>query len=600
MRWLGIFALVGTILGSQFALAATTQPTQKVEGFDEVVFHYPSINDGKPLRDFRGDAPGFMTASWWYPGLKNKPNYVSWKTAAVPEKRETTFSFIASSSNLPPQFARGPSAKLFVNDHEALTFTIGTERDFDWKQGDYELKYHAKRVEFPVIGDHRELRELNGDSGVCDLIVPADAVEAGKPVELKVELQPFEGWANGWFMIKQRRDVLTPSLDTLQGQIDALQQDMARSNEINQILATQVYAKMLGTDQFEHNVIYTNGFRHVHPADLISLKNGDLLLMFREGTEHISIDGDVVMLRSKDHGKTWGDRQVIAGIPNLDEREGCGVQLADGTIVVGIFFNNIYGSDGAYKPPAKDPRPHPELRGLGTYIITSSDDGHSWSQPQYVDTAKMPFKNIEGPTDAPIAMPDGSILMGVIGYGIDNDLSNTGAVMLKSTDNGKSWSYLSSIAGDPGGKLGHMVEPGICRTSSGRIVAAMRNEGPDHPIYFTYSDDDAKTWAPLKQSTLYGGPIDLMQLSDGRVMATYGVRPVHSNPAGIRACFSSDNGATFDPTTEIQLRNDFINWDVGYPESIEFADGHVLTVYYYNLFGRYFIGGTTWTPAAKP
>ncbi|WP_217452145.1 hypothetical protein [Mucilaginibacter humi] len=51
-----------------------------------------------------------------------------------------------------------------------------------------------------------------------------------------------------------------------------------------------------------------------------------------------------------------------------------------------------------------------------------------------------------------------------------------------------------------------------------------------------------------------------------------------------------------DIKTEVQLRNDFINWDVGYPESIQFADGSVMTVYYFNLFGKYFLGSTFWKP----
>ena len=483
-----------------------------------------------------------------------------------------------------------------VNGHDALTFTIGTDRDVTWKQGDYELKYISKRVEFPFTGSHRELRELNGNSGIYQLTVPPEAIEAGKPSLIKVELMPFDGWENGWFMVKDRRDVLKPSLESLQGQIDALQQDMTRSNELTQILATQLYSKQLGTDRFEHQVIYQNGFRHVHPADLIQLKNGDLLLMFREGTEHISIDGDVVMLRSSDNGKTWGDRQIIAGIKNLDEREGCGVQLSDGTIVVGVFYNNLYNTEGTYGSKAQGPRPHPEINALGTYIITSHDEGHTWSVPKYIDTTGMPFKNVEGPTDAPIEMPDGSILMGVIGYGIDHDAKNTGAVMLRSTDKGETWKYLSTIAGDPGGKLGQFVEPGIVRTKTGRIVAALRNESPDHPIYITWSDDDAKTWAPPQKTSMYGGPTDLVQLADGRVMATYGVRPQHSIPCGIRACFSSDNGQTFDLKTEVQIRNDFINWDVGYPESLQLADGRIFTVYYYNMFDRYFIGGSYWKP----
>jgi hypothetical protein len=49
---------------------------------------------------------------------------------------------------------------------------------------------------------------------------------------------------------------------------------------------------------------------------------------------------------------------------------------------------------------------------------------------------------------------------------------------------------------------------------------------------------------------MIGHPTDLIQLSDGRIMATYGLRPVHARPGGIRACFSNDNGETFDIRTE--------------------------------------------------
>lgn len=58
----------------------------------------------------------------------------------------------------------------------------------------------------------------------------------------------------------------------------------------------------------------------------------------REGTEHYANDGDILMLRLKDDGKTWGEKQYISAIPDVDEREGCGIQLKDGTIIVGVFL----------------------------------------------------------------------------------------------------------------------------------------------------------------------------------------------------------------------------------------------------------------------
>ncbi|MEO5995929.1 MAG: sialidase family protein [Chitinophagaceae bacterium] len=592
---LKVFLVFSSIL---LSLAVNGQDRQLVEGFDTVAFHH---NDTRTLsKDFRGMRKGYLTAGWWVPGHVGK-NMVSWRTAKVPEKKPATFEFIAATSVLPSEISKGPQVKLSVNGKYALTFTLGMMRNYIWKEGEYELKYVSKRVEFPYTGSHREF-ELNGNSGIFELGVPASVVEAGKAAMIEAEILPFERWKNGWFMVKDYKDVMSNSIEVLKGEIDALQRDMATVMQQTHMLATQVYSEMLGAGKFEHHVIYTNGFRHEHPADLIKLKNGELLITTREGNEHISNDGDVIMLRSKDNGKTWGEKQVIAAIKDVDEREGCGIQLKDGTIVVGIFYNNLYDKEGVYNTTplyaSADKRvAEPGKRYLGAYTIRSKDNGHTWSSPSYIETTGMPFTNLEGPTDAPIEMPDGSLLMGVIGYNPGKDVGNRSAVMLRSTDKGNSWSYLATMASDPGGKLGGFLEPGIVRTNTGRIVTIMRNHGGDNSMYGSYSDDDGKTWVTPFKTNMIGHPGDLIQLADGRLMATYGIRESqHTKPGGIRACFSSDNGKTWDIKTEVQIRNDFINWDVGYPESLELGDGRVLTVYYFNLFGKYYIGGSFWKP----
>ena len=227
----------------------------------------------------------------------------------------------------------------------------------------------------------------------------------------------------------------------------------------------------------------------------------------------------------------------------------------------------------------------------------SDDNGQTWSAPRFVDTEGMPYRNVEGPTDAPIKMPDGSVVMAVIGYNFDGDVKNRSSVLMRSQDQGETWEHVSVIASDPGGKLGGFLEPGMVRMKSGRLVVAMRNHGRDHAIWTTYSDDDGKTWAPARKSPLIGHPVDLIQIADGRLMATYGTRtPIHATPGGVRASFSSDEGETWDINSEVQIRNDFLNWDAGYPESIQVADGQILTIYYYNLFGKYFVGATSWRP----
>ncbi len=587
------------ILGYLFVLSISTsfaQERQFLEGFDTVVFHYNG-NRGLSTRDYRGSSVGYMTAAWWVPE-QMKNNVVSWETASVPKVKTTTFVFIGATSPLPAEFTRGPKAKLSVNGQYALTFSIGMLRDYTWKEGEYELKYVPKRVEYPYFGTMREFN-LDGNSGIYQLTVPSLIIEAGKPVEIQVEMLPFDRWNNGWFMVKGYKNVLKEkTIETLEDEIEALRKDVAVLNEQTHILATQLYNKLLGTDKFEHNVVYTNGFRHLHPADIIKLKNGDILLFSREATEHISNDGDVFSLRSKDGGKTWGNKQWVAAIKDLDEREGCGIQMKDGTIVLAVYYNNLYFPDGSYFSWKRGEKleDDPDKPRLGTYITTSKDNGNTWSQPKYIDIKDMPVTGLEGPTDAPVEMPDGSLIMGVIGYTLHGDPKNTGSILLRSTDTGKTWRYISTIASDPGGKSGGFVEPGIVRTNTGRLIACLRNHAPENAIWTTYSDDDGKTWVPVWKTEMIGHPVDLIQLSDGRIMASYGMREVHAKPGGIRACFSSDEGKTWDISTETQLRNDFLNWDIGYPESIELPDGNVFTVYYYNLFGKYFLGGTFWKP----
>jgi hypothetical protein len=123
----------------------------------------------------------------------------------------------------------------------------------------------------------------------------------------------------------------------------------------------------------------------------------------RQRRHHAALTG-----RRQDLG---GEKQVIASIKDVDEREGCGIQLRDGTIVVGIFFNALYKEDGTYTNSAEEKeRKFLETgkRYLGAYTISSKDNGLTWSPPSYIETKGMPFSSLEGPTDAPIEMPDGS------------------------------------------------------------------------------------------------------------------------------------------------------------------------------------------------
>ena len=138
-----MFFKLSAVLAITMLQAVGADTPQRVEGFAAVV-HSPSANSrpGTMPADFRGPAPGHMTKPWWTTG---PPELLQWKTAVVPENRQTIFSFVGASAVVPAEFSRGPMARLFVNGKPAVTFEIGQTRDRVWKEGAVELRYESRR-----------------------------------------------------------------------------------------------------------------------------------------------------------------------------------------------------------------------------------------------------------------------------------------------------------------------------------------------------------------------------------------------------------------------------------------------------------------------
>lgn len=86
----------------------------------------------------------------------------------------------------------------------------------------------------------------------------------------------------------------------------------------------------------------------------------------------------------------------------------------------------------------------------------------------------------------------------------------------------------------------------------------------------------------------------LNKLQDGRLCLTYGFR---AYPYSIRARLSTNNGKTWG--SQIVLREDGIDRDIGYVRSIQRPDGKVVTTYYISereTGPERYIGATIWDP----
>ena len=182
------------------------------------------------------------------------------------------------------------------------------------------------------------------------------------------------------------------------------------------------------------------------------------------------------------------------------------------------------------------------------------------------------------------------------------------AWVLRSEDAGETWDMVT-MAYDGGEHP--FNESYLLYLPNGRIVAMVRTSSgskaiPEEEKYLwqTHSDDGGKTWSEVKKTGMWGYPPHLLLLNNGDVLCSYGHRRA---PYGVRACLSRDGCETWDIDNEIVLRDDGLTTDgtvaqkgtaddLGYPRTVELADGSLFTVYYFTLGDSVtHVAATKWT-----
>lgn len=315
-------------------------------------------------------------------------------------------------------------------------------------------------------------------------------------------------------------------------------------------------------------------------------RDGDLVLVVSGGRDgHICPFGRVEMMISHDQGATWSWPQTILDSPS-DDRDAGILETAKGTLLATTFTSLAYerilleaekkkGQPGAW-PAEKLQRwqaaytrftADERKANLGEWMIRSTDGGVTWSA-RYPTIVNSPH----GPTQ----LADGRLLY--VGKQLWTPENRVG--VCESHDDGATWKWLAEIparAGDSGAGYHelHAVEAG-----EGRLVVHIRNEnktGHGETLQ-TESTDGGKTWSEPHSIGVWGLPSFLNRLRDGRLLMTYGYRRA---PFGNQARVSTDAGRTWsEPLT---ISGDGAGGDLGYPSTVEFEDGSLLTVWYERL-----------------
>ena len=219
----------------------------------------------------------------------------------------------------------------------------------------------------------------------------------------------------------------------------------------------------------------------------------------------------------------------------------------------------------------------------------------TWDAPRHVPVNPGIEMCISEPA---IELADGTLLFPGYAYVGEGEEAS---FISRSTDGGDTWSVPTPIAHDRTGTI-DFSEPALLDLGDGHILCVLRaadhGTPPDRsagsPIgetweeyaikqysfmFQTHSWDNGETWEAYERTPIWGHPPNLIQLSDGRALCTYGYR---REPYGIRASFSHDQGRTWDIAHEVVLRTDGGGRDLGYPSSVELPDGSILSAYYFH------------------
>jgi hypothetical protein len=307
--------------------------------------------------------------------------------------------------------------------------------------------------------------------------------------------------------------------------------------------------------------------------------NGELWLAYSGGREgHVCPFGQVQAMTSKDNGETWTwPRVLLDGA--IDDRDAGALETDKGTLLVSTFTSLAYepglaagekSGKWAADKLARWQGVHNRLSAaerkaeLGQWMIRSTDGGTTWSE-RYPTIVNSPH--------GPIQLRDGRQLYA--GKQLWTGGKRNG--ICESVNDGKSWDWVTELPVREGDKASEYHELHAVEADNGKIIVHIRNHNKPNAgeTLQTESADGGRTWTEPHTIGVWGLPSHLLKLKDGRLLMTYGHRRA---PLGNQARLSTDHGSTW--SEPMILSGDGNSGDLGYPSTVQLADGSLLTVWY--------------------
>jgi hypothetical protein len=311
--------------------------------------------------------------------------------------------------------------------------------------------------------------------------------------------------------------------------------------------------------------------------NLTLLPDGSILANIFNQPCHGKWEGDVECWASEDGGQTWQLRGVPAPHEPTTNRMNvaAGRTASDQPIVLASGWSN--------RNPVGQPSSPMGNEVLPIWACHSDDAGHTWQHTTAIapeeqpDTPVIPFGDI-------IVLPDDEL--GVCFYTWDSDTEGHSAHFYVSNDSGHSWRMTGVISS------GNTNETTPLLLSTGDLLAASRTINDGHLELFR-SEDRGRTWSAAGALTDAGHhPAHMLNLANGNILLTYGLRGENPWFQGIGARLSTDQGQSWSEPKVLTTSNHAVDWswpasDGGYPSTVQCSDRHLVTAYYTSQIPRH-------------
>ena len=330
---------------------------------------------------------------------------------------------------------------------------------------------------------------------------------------------------------------------------------------------------------------------HFAFPDVVKLKNGKFMAVYRNGNTHADKSGSIIVSLSND-GINWDEPDVLLNDSTIDDRDPSIAVLSDGRVAMNWF---------KYRYPADYSEPWVHH----LFFAVSDSSGLNFGEHiqvdegvfDYSETAEMNDSGIwvdENGSEITVAASSSSIVEDgekiIIPAYFGNALNwqsmaktpKTRVVLYESGDGGKTWTP-NEVEAEIDEKS-WLSEPALLKVTDKRWLLHVRTAKGASPsakgdLVQSISEDGGKTWSPYKSLGFVAHAPELLKLENGVIVSSFRWLDwgTDVNREAVSMVYSLDGGETWSDLIEIL---DCGKAECGYPGMIELPDNKILVVYY--------------------